>query len=158
MSYKMKIKLKKQLQYFALLSCVFLSSNLSLADDSTNKYLLEKIMADISKIKKEISLIDNKKIDKDSIQLGTCGSSTKVLMSGSGGRSTSTPIKFNHPFKNKPKIYISVSTADIINGSNIRFSVDSKNITKNGFDCVFNTWSDTKVYYIKSSWIAISNK
>jgi len=47
---------------------------------------------------------------------------------------------------------------DIPHGPNHRLKTTAENITEEGFDLLFDTWSDTRVYGCGASWIAIGER
>ncbi|CAN2041105.1 H-type lectin domain-containing protein [Candidatus Magnetomoraceae bacterium gMMP-15] len=63
-------------------------------------------------------------------------------------------IKFSKSFSKKPKILLSITGLSISNKSNIRITVEPRDIDEHGFDIVVKTWGDTAVYSATINWIA----
>jgi hypothetical protein len=76
------------------------------------------------------------------------------LLDGSGLRVFRQHIHFPQPFAAAPKVIASLSGLDILHGQNHRLTVTVENISAHGFDLLFNTWADTRVWSASASWIA----
>lgn len=74
------------------------------------------------------------------------------MWTGEGPRNTRMAVKFAEKYIATPTIYVSVSMLDMSNGANMRFDVQSENVTKAGFDIVFRTWGDTQVARCRVAW------
>jgi H-type lectin domain len=75
-----------------------------------------------------------------------------------GKRELKVHVTFDPPFKRPPKVAVSLNKIDlgdpqrhIIN----RLRVHAGSIRSNGFDLLFETWDDTRVYDAAASWIAV---
>ncbi|MFN3664441.1 H-type lectin domain-containing protein [Yoonia sp.] len=73
---------------------------------------------------------------------------------GTGARQSRTAIRFSQPYLSPPHVQVGISMYDISNKSNIRTDVQAENITEQGFDIVFRTWSDTRVARVRVAWTA----
>lgn len=80
------------------------------------------------------------------------------LNTGSGERTYTTPVKFDSPFRVPPKVSLSLSGQDVGEAKNSRVQLIAKNITVNGFDLVYKTWSDSVIFSAWATWIAIGLK
>ncbi|MEM7531399.1 MAG: H-type lectin domain-containing protein [Chloroflexota bacterium] len=79
------------------------------------------------------------------------------LQNGKGDRAYTETITFDQPFDREPAVWVSLSRVDIENTANQRIEVYSTNITQDGFDLVFKTWSDTRVAGASAMWIAYTS-
>jgi len=73
---------------------------------------------------------------------------------GSGPRDYSIWINFPEVYDSVPAVVVNISKFDLVEGSNYRLSINPKNITTQGFDLTFSTWSDSLVYGASATWIA----
>ncbi len=93
-------------------------------------------------------------------QTGTYFANSKTagytLHENTGDRSVSIEVSFVEPFKVKPHVVISVSQLEVGNETTIRYNVQPKFISRDGFVIKISTWSDTRILQIGGSWIAIS--
>lgn len=64
-------------------------------------------------------------------------------------------VKFKTAFKSIPQIYVSPNFFDIYSGANFRLNLYYQNVTKEGFQLVFNKWHDTYIHGIRGAWLAI---
>lgn len=74
---------------------------------------------------------------------------------GDGPRQSRERVVFSAPYKSVPHVQVSISMWDISNKSNIRADVQAEQVTTEGFEIVFRTWSDTQVARIRVAWTAI---
>ncbi len=77
------------------------------------------------------------------------------MWTGEGPRERHTPIKFSEPFRSAPIVQIGVSLWDVDTSSALRAELSAENITREGFEAVFRTWSDTRIARIRAAWMAI---
>jgi len=77
------------------------------------------------------------------------------MWTGTGPRERVSAIKFSHPFRNAPMVFVSLEMWDTDRSTNQRIDISARNITEEGFDIVFHTWSDTRVARVRASWFAI---
>ncbi len=77
------------------------------------------------------------------------------MWTGEGPRERRTPIKFSEPFRSAPIVQIGVSLWDVDTSSALRAELSAENITREGFEAVFRTWSDTRIARIRAAWMAI---
>lgn len=80
------------------------------------------------------------------------------LLKGTGTRKSIKHVTFDPPFKKPPKIVVGLRLVDYKSGqsklSAQKFSVYPENITKSGFDMVFQTWCDNQVWALTATWLA----
>jgi hypothetical protein len=74
----------------------------------------------------------------------------------SGDRTYSIEVNFAKGFDVKPSIILSVSLLEADKDTNVRYDVVAKSISRDGFMITIKTWSDTKIYTIGGSWLAVS--
>ncbi len=77
------------------------------------------------------------------------------MWSGEGNRSAHTDIKFEIQFVSPPKILTSISLMDASTANFLRYSLNTENVSVDGFTVKFSTWLDTKFARIWVEWIAI---
>lgn len=77
------------------------------------------------------------------------------MWTGSGPRERRTAIRFSEAFRSPPVVQIGVSLWDVDTSSALRAEVQAEDITPEGFNAVFRTWSDTRIARIRVSWTAI---
>lgn len=79
-----------------------------------------------------------------------------TLHQQSGERTVSIEVTFEKGFEVKPDVILSVSLLDAEKSTNIRYNVTAKAISRDGFVITIRTWSDSKIYSIGGSWLAVS--
>jgi H-type lectin domain-containing protein len=80
---------------------------------------------------------------------------TTVVLDGTGAREYRRQVAFTRAFSAPPEVMIGLSMLDVNPGTNDRVRVKADNITQAGFDVVFSTWADTKIYGLGANWIAV---
>ena len=78
-----------------------------------------------------------------------------AMWTGQGPRERRRHVRFSEPFLSDPAVQVAVSLWDVGSGSAVRAEVMAEAITREGFDVVFRTWSDTRVARIRVAWTAI---
>lgn len=78
-----------------------------------------------------------------------------AMWTGSGARSARHAVRFSKPFRAAPAVTVGMSMWDIAHDSNTRADIRAENVTREGFEIVFNTWGDTRVARIRADWMAI---
>jgi hypothetical protein len=81
-----------------------------------------------------------------------------TLRTGTGERTYRTAVKFDLPFRVPPKVSLALSGQDVDEANNNRLRLIAENITVDGFDLIYKTWSDTVVYGVWATWTAIGLK
>lgn len=79
------------------------------------------------------------------------------LDNNNGERSMTIEILFEEGFEKRPELFLSVSQIDASNKTNIRYSVNTISVSRDGFTLKIVTWSDSKIFSISGSWIAHTN-
>ncbi|UWR02071.1 H-type lectin domain-containing protein [Ruegeria conchae] len=77
------------------------------------------------------------------------------MWTGQGARERRTAIRFKEAFRSVPFVQIGVALWDVDTSSALRAEVQAEDITPEGFNAVFRTWSDTRIARIRVSWTAI---
>lgn len=77
-----------------------------------------------------------------------------IMAQGFGKRVAKSKIYFNKTFQETPNVVISISYLDLDFQEFVRISVEAKDITPEGFEADFGTWSKSKVYGARANWIA----
>jgi hypothetical protein len=77
------------------------------------------------------------------------------MWTGSGPREVRQRQDFREAFLTPPSIMVSVSMWDIDHAANSRIDISAENITAEGFEIVFRTWSDSRIARIRADWMAI---
>ncbi|PTN03404.1 H-type lectin domain-containing protein [Rhodovulum imhoffii] len=77
------------------------------------------------------------------------------MWTGRGAREKRLWVKFSRSFHDAPSVFVGFSMWDLDAQTNPRADITSENITAQGFDLVFRTWSDTRVARIRADWMAI---
>ncbi|MBC6400271.1 MAG: H-type lectin domain-containing protein [Ekhidna sp.] len=81
----------------------------------------------------------------------------KIGGKAAGQRSATKEIKFNTSFEAVPRILISVNSVDIRTSDvNLRYKIEPKYISKNGFVIELLTWYDSEILMMGGTWMAIS--
>jgi hypothetical protein len=77
-----------------------------------------------------------------------------TLHENSGERVFTVEVPFLKPFENKPDVVVGVSAIDADPNTNLRFSVKTKSISRDGFTVEVKTWGDSKIFSISGFWVA----
>lgn len=77
------------------------------------------------------------------------------MWTGDGPRERCSEIRFSEAFRSAPIVQISISLWDVDTTSALRAEVQAEDITTDGFNAVFKTWSDTRIARIRVTWTAI---
>ncbi|MGR3760034.1 H-type lectin domain-containing protein [Roseobacteraceae bacterium NS-SX3] len=79
------------------------------------------------------------------------------MWTGTGARERRTPVAFSEPFAAPPVVQVTLSMWDMATSAAIRAEIGAENITCEGFEIVFRTWSDSRVARARAAWIAIGD-
>lgn len=79
------------------------------------------------------------------------------LNAGIGERASGYFVKFKKKFPQPPHVVAALSYLDNIKEHNLRIGVKVRSVTKEGFEAVFTTWSDTRIYGSGVTWLAYHN-
>lgn len=94
-------------------------------------------------------------IDQGGVLLFSEFSDGGSMWTGQGPRERRKSVKFSQPFRSPPVLQIGVSLWDVDTSSALRAEVKAEDITAEGFNAVFRTWSDTRIARIRAAWTAI---
>ena len=73
-------------------------------------------------------------------------------------RTYTTRITLVNSYSTPPTISVSLGGFSTYHGTNPVIFVYPENVTNDGFDLVFTTWSDSLVYGASASWIAYGTR
>ncbi len=76
---------------------------------------------------------------------------------GSGARNDYRWVAFSPPFTSTPKVVVSLKTLDADKNINLRIDTNANYVSKYGFWLYVNTWADTKIYAVATSWVAYTS-
>lgn len=65
-------------------------------------------------------------------------------------------VDFDKPFSSPPVVLMGFSGLDIAHEANVRISAKVKKVDRDGFDYALVTWCNTRVWWTRVNWIAIS--
>lgn len=77
------------------------------------------------------------------------------MWTGEGRRERSQAVRFSEAFLAAPAVQLAVSLWDVDTSAPIRAELVAQNVTSEGFEMVFRTWSDTRVARIRVAWTAM---
>lgn len=77
------------------------------------------------------------------------------MWAGQGPRERRREIRFENPFREPPTVQVNLSMWDLDADTIMRGDLVAENISSDGFDIVFRTWSDTRVARLRAGWTAI---
>ncbi len=80
------------------------------------------------------------------------------LDKNNGMRFVEKEINFPIPFETKPQVFVTVSVIDAVSKSQIRYSVEPKGVSRDGFVVKISTWGDTQINGIGGMWFAQAEK
>jgi hypothetical protein len=80
-----------------------------------------------------------------------------TLHENTGERVFTVEVNFLKPFEDKPDVVVGVSAIDAVSGSNLRYSLKAKSVSRDGFTVEVKTWGDSKILSIGGFWVAHSN-
>lgn len=81
-----------------------------------------------------------------------------TLDKNSGSRVVEKEISFSVPFESKPQVYTSITVVDAANKTKIRYSVEAKAVSRDGFILKVTSWGDTQINGIGGNWFAHAEK
>jgi hypothetical protein len=85
---------------------------------------------------------------------GNSESKNYTLHDNTGERVYNIEINFLKPFENKPNVVVGVSAIDAASGTNLRYSLKAKSISRDGCTIEVKTWGDSKIFSIGGFWVA----
>jgi len=96
-------------------------------------------------------------VDQGDIQLFADYIDDGPMWTASGDREIRREITFEGRFKSAPNVQVSISLLEIDHSANTRYEIVAENVTPEGFDLVFRTWSDTRIARVRAAWLAIGD-
>lgn len=81
-----------------------------------------------------------------------------TLGDNEGKRTVEYEVNFNKPFETKPKVVICVTLLDASKATQIRYSVEAKGVSRDGFVALITTWGSTQINGIGGYWVAEAEK
>ncbi|MGV6838979.1 MAG: H-type lectin domain-containing protein [Planktomarina sp.] len=94
-------------------------------------------------------------IDQGDVPLFSDFENNGPMWSGQGRREVRHKVWFSERFNQIPSVTVALSMWDMATDANSRVEITSENISEDGFDVVFRTWSDTRIARARASWQAI---
>ena len=73
-----------------------------------------------------------------------------------GPRSDTFQVTFSRPFCRTPRVALSLRGFDTEHRINQRIVVNAVNVTPSGFTVQVNTWADTKIYGVETTYVAVA--
>lgn len=80
------------------------------------------------------------------------------MWAGKGERSIRHRVQFNIEFMKSPIVQIAITFMDADSNQHLRYMLIADNVSKNNFDIVFKTWSDSRFARVWVNWTAIGEK
>ncbi len=80
------------------------------------------------------------------------------LDKNNGMRFVEKEITFPKPFDTKPTVYVTVSLLDAASKTQMRYAVEPKGVSRDGFVVKISTWGDTQINGIGGMWFAQAEK
>lgn len=77
-----------------------------------------------------------------------------TLDKNTGDRSLTIEVTFLTPFETKPEIVLSIIGFDSDKTENLRYSIEAKSVSRDGFTIKINTWGASKIYGLTGNWLA----
>lgn len=65
-------------------------------------------------------------------------------------------VKFPEPFLSPPQVLLALSALDLASDRNVRIRAVTSKVDEEGFDYLLYTWCNTRVWWIRASWIAVA--
>jgi hypothetical protein len=83
-----------------------------------------------------------------------------TLHEGKGPRSWNYSVVFPEAFEQPPKIFLAVRLLDLVNKkeTDFRFAAEARFIADASFTVTVSTWSDSRVWSVQVTWIAIDTR
>jgi hypothetical protein len=74
-----------------------------------------------------------------------------------GARAFRYEVVFSRPFSTFPVVHVGIVGLDVSNGDNLRVRVRALDITARGFTLQAETWLNTRIWSVETSWLAIGS-
>ncbi len=131
------------------LTCLSMTASVDFLSSNSNTLAIQTKQLDYSLLRFQSGIA--KINSKDAWNNGHLG----FMANGSGGRKSTTHVKFAKKYSETPIVTLGVIELDVFHAANQRYNILIKNITKEGFDVEFSTWADSKIYSSNVSWQAV---
>lgn len=79
-----------------------------------------------------------------------------TLDKNDGVRTMLVEVEYPKPFNKKPEVMVGVNLIDASNAQNLRYSVEVKSVSRDGFTLLVKTWANTRIFEIGGGWIAVA--
>lgn len=77
-----------------------------------------------------------------------------TLNKNEGTRSVEIEVRFAKPFDTMPEVIVANTLIDAAKDTKIRYSVEPKAVSRDGFVIKVSVWGDTQLNAVGGSWIA----
>lgn len=77
-----------------------------------------------------------------------------TLDKNEGTRSVEIEVKFAKPFDTMPNVVVANTLIDAAKDTKIRYSVEAKAVSRDGFVIKVSAWGDTQLNAVGGSWLA----
>jgi len=94
-------------------------------------------------------------VDQGKVQLFSDFEENGEMWTGVGPREKRVTVLFQGVFRTPPAVSVTIDMWDMDQQTNVRADISTSNVTSEGFEIVFKTWSDTRIARIRASWMAI---
>ena len=101
-------------------------------------------------------------LNAQSFQMGKFSANYKSegygLNKGDGPRSHTIEVRFEKPFETTPEFLLSVTHVNVEtkDGVRVRYEVETKGVSRDGFIIEMSTWDDSKVHELRGKWMALT--
>lgn len=94
-------------------------------------------------------------VDQGSLMLFSDFADGGEMWAGKGARERRRRVTFSETYLEPPSVTVGISMFDLDRMTNQRSDISAENITAQGFEIVFRTWSDTRIARVRADWMAI---
>ncbi len=77
-----------------------------------------------------------------------------TLSKNEGSRSVEVEVRFAQPFDTMPNVVVANTLIDAAKDTKIRYSVEPKAVSRDGFVIKVSVWGDTQLNAVGGSWLA----
>ncbi len=96
-------------------------------------------------------------IDQGDIQIFSDFQHGGAMWTGEGQRERRQRVTFETRFADPPAVQVSISLWDMDSSAGLRAELTAEEITCEGFEIVFRTWSDSRIARTRVAWMAIGD-
>ena len=105
-------------------------------------------------VAKKVEIISKSYKNKPSAHWTCDGSPNYTLDKNEGTRSVEIEVRFANPFDTMPNVIVANTLIDAAKDTKIRYSVEPKAVSRDGFVIKVSVWGDTQLNAVGGSWIA----